>query len=100
MKSISENLYHAEQYKTENELKLRLQERQNLSVFSYRQQILEQIKWNNVILIREATACGKTTQLISIKIFLVIFNTEYWLRFLNISLMMQLNIIKVLIVML
>jgi hypothetical protein len=99
MKSISEDLHPAEEYKMENEFKVRLQERQNLSIFSYRQQILEQIKWNNVILIREATGCGKTTQLISIKIFLVIFNTEYWLRFLNISLMMQLNIIKGLIVM-
>jgi ATP-dependent RNA helicase A len=62
MESISEDLRHAEQYKTETELKFRLQERQNLPVFNYRQQILEQIKQSNVILIRGATGCGKTTQ--------------------------------------
>ncbi|UJR34291.1 hypothetical protein I4U23_021695 [Adineta vaga] len=63
MESISEDLQRSEQYKTENELKFRLQERQNLPVFSYRQQILEQIKRHNVILIRGATGCGKTTQI-------------------------------------
>ncbi|CAF0826884.1 unnamed protein product [Rotaria sordida] len=63
MESISEDLRHAEQCKIENELKCRLQERQNLPVFTYRQQILEQIKKNNVILIRGATGCGKTTQI-------------------------------------
>ncbi|CAF3771463.1 unnamed protein product [Rotaria sp. Silwood1] len=63
MESISENLRHGEQSKIENELKCRLQERQNLPVFTYRQQILEQIKRNNVILIRGATGCGKTTQI-------------------------------------
>ncbi len=62
MESISEDLRQAEQYKTENELKFRLQERQNLPVFNYRQQILEEIKRHNVILIRGATGCGKTTQ--------------------------------------
>ncbi len=65
MESISEDLRHGEQYKIENELKFRLQERQKLPVFNYRQQILEQIKSNNVILIRGATGCGKTTQVIS-----------------------------------
>ncbi|CAF3251955.1 unnamed protein product [Rotaria socialis] len=63
MESISEDLRRAEQCKVENELKCRLQERQNLPVFHYRQQILEQIKTNNVILIRGATGCGKTTQI-------------------------------------
>jgi len=64
MESISEDLHRAEQYKIENELKFRLQERHNLPVFNYRQQILEQIKRHNVILIRGATGCGKTTQVI------------------------------------
>jgi ATP-dependent RNA helicase A len=67
MESISEDLRRAEQYKNENEFKYRLQQRQNLPVFNYRQQILEQIKLNNVILIRGATGCGKTTQVISFK---------------------------------
>jgi len=65
MESISEDLRHAEQFKIENELKFRLEERQRLPVFNSRQQILEQIKRNNVILIRGATGCGKTTQVIS-----------------------------------
>lgn len=64
MESISEDLRRGEQWKMENELKHRLQERQNLPVFHYRQQILEQIKKNNVILVRGATGCGKTTQVI------------------------------------
>ncbi|CAF1504061.1 unnamed protein product, partial [Rotaria sordida] len=63
MESISEDLRHAEQCKMENELKCRLQERENLPVFTYRQQTLEHIKKNNVILIRGATGCGKTTQI-------------------------------------
>ncbi|CAF1221606.1 unnamed protein product, partial [Adineta steineri] len=63
MESISEDLYRAEQHKTNNETKFRFQERQNLPVFTYRQQILEQIKNHNVILIRGATGCGKTTQI-------------------------------------
>jgi ATP-dependent RNA helicase A len=62
MESISEDLFRAEQYKTEKEFQSRLQQRQNLPVFNYRQQILQQIKSNNVILIRGATGCGKTTQ--------------------------------------
>ena len=67
MESICEDLHHAEQSKPENELKSRLQLRQNLPVFGYRQQILEQIKTHNVILIRGATGCGKTTQVILMK---------------------------------
>ncbi|CAF1449446.1 unnamed protein product [Adineta ricciae] len=63
MESISQDLQRAEQYKTENEFKFRSQERQNLPVFSYRQQILDQIQQHNVILIRGATGCGKTTQI-------------------------------------
>jgi ATP-dependent RNA helicase A len=66
MESISEDLHRAEQYKAENDLKSRLQERQTLPVFAYRQQLLDQIKGKNVILIRGATGCGKTTQVISI----------------------------------
>jgi ATP-dependent RNA helicase A len=69
MESISEDLHRADQYKIENELKIRLQERENLPVFAYRQQILEQIKKHNVILIRGATGCGKTTQVISREMF-------------------------------
>ncbi|CAF1685673.1 unnamed protein product, partial [Adineta ricciae] len=63
MESISQDLQRAEQYKTENDFKFRSQERQNLPVFTYRQQILDQIKQHNVILIRGATGCGKTTQI-------------------------------------
>jgi len=74
MESISEDLRRAEQYKSENEFKYRLQERQNLPVFNYRQQILEQIKSHNVILIRGATGCGKTTQVISFKSFFFYIN--------------------------
>lgn len=69
MESISEDLRRAEQSKIENEMKFRLQERQNLPVFAYRQPILEQIRKNNVILIRGATGCGKTTQVFSVKPF-------------------------------
>jgi ATP-dependent RNA helicase A len=65
MESISADLRQAEQYKIDSELKIRFQERLKLPVHKYRQEILAQIKSNNVILIRGATGCGKTTQVIS-----------------------------------
>jgi ATP-dependent RNA helicase A len=63
MESISADLRHAEQYKNDSELKIRFAERFKLPVHKYRQEILAQIKSNNVILIRGATGCGKTTQI-------------------------------------
>ena len=98
MESISQDLQRAEQYKTENDFKFRSQERQNLPVFSYRQQILDQIKQHNVILIRGATGCGKTTQVILNKFHSI--STKKFFRFLNIYLTMQLNMVKVLFVIL
>ena len=94
MESISADLQQAEQYKAENELKFRLQERQKLPVFAYRQEILEQIKQHNVILIRGATGCGKTTQVIDDRLFSLLSNVDF--RFLNISSMTPLNTIKAL----
>ena len=64
MESISADLRQAEQYKNESELKIRFDERFKLPVHKYQQEILAQIKANNVILIRGATGCGKTTQVI------------------------------------
>ena len=66
MESISEDLRRTHQFKIEHELKTRYDERQRLPVFVYRQQILDQIRRNNVILIRGATGCGKTTQVFTI----------------------------------
>lgn len=76
MESISQDLFQSEQYKNENEIKFRLQQRQNLPVFNYQQQILEQIKSNNVILVRGATGCGKTTQVISF--YIILFFSQYF----------------------
>ncbi len=99
MESISADLRHAEQYKNDSELKIRFTERFKLPVHKYRQEILAQIKSNNVILIRGATGCGKTTQVIS---FLnsFFFCKKRFLRFHNLFLMMPLNKIEVLFVIL
>ena len=65
LESISAELHRAESYKIPSELKLRFDERCKLPVYHYRREILAQIKANKVILIRGATGCGKTTQVIS-----------------------------------
>ena len=57
MDSISEDLFRAEQYQCQNR-----SPHQQLPVVHYREKILQEIKANNVILIRGATGCGKTTQ--------------------------------------
>ncbi len=65
----------------ENELTFRLQQRQSLPVFNYRQQILEQIRKHNVILIRGATGCGKTTQVFQ---FTILFFRNFFFFYLKI----------------
>ena len=62
MESISEDLFRSEQFHLDNDRKDRVEHRQHLPVFRYRQEILRQIQEHNVILIRGATGCGKTTQ--------------------------------------
>jgi ATP-dependent RNA helicase A len=100
MESICADLRHAEQYKNDSELKLRLEERLKLPVNKYRQEILAQIKTNNVILIRGATGCGKTTQVFAFFQEEDFSSKNKFLRFHNLFLMMQLNKIKVLFVIL
>ena len=78
MESISEDLQRAEQYQMENELTFRLQQRQSLPVFNYRQQILEQIRKHNVILIRGATHSGKVFQ------FTILFVRNFFFFYLKI----------------
>lgn len=64
METISNDLYRAELSKNNEQMKFCLAERSKLPVFNYRQEILKQIQANKVILIRGATGCGKTTQVI------------------------------------
>lgn len=63
MESISEDLYQAEQYLHQTRIHhLPWKQREQLPVFPYRDKILDEIQRNNVVLIRGATGCGKTTQ--------------------------------------
>lgn len=64
METISMELRRAELSKNSEQVKISLAERSKLPVFNYRHEILKQIQENKVILIRGATGCGKTTQVI------------------------------------
>lgn len=64
METISTELRRAELSKNSEQVKIGLDERSKLPVFNYRHEILKQIQQNKVILIRGATGCGKTTQVI------------------------------------
>jgi HrpA-like RNA helicase len=60
---ISEDLRQREIAKTINpEMK---STRENLPVFQYKQQIVDAVEHNHVVLIKGATGCGKSTQVIS-----------------------------------
>ena len=62
MDKINEDLFQAEQFRLLNR-PINIQgDREKLPVFSSRQEIIDQINNNNVVLIRGATGCGKTTQ--------------------------------------
>lgn len=64
MEQISTDLFNewSERRKVDRELSQSLNERSKLPIFSMKEQILEAIDQNSVILIRGNTGCGKTTQ--------------------------------------
>lgn len=100
METISMELRRAQLSKNIEQLNIRLGERSKLPVTNYREEILKQIQGNKVILIRGATGCGKTTQVIPLQSNDFLDDDCCLRRFLNSFLIMLLNKIKVLFVIL
>ncbi|CAF0906923.1 unnamed protein product, partial [Didymodactylos carnosus] len=64
MESICEDLSRVQSFKfQDHEYLQRKEQRQKLPVYHYQEELLKQIERNNVILVRGATGCGKTTQI-------------------------------------
>ena len=65
---ISEDMQKVwqDRLQTDMELQQSIRERQELPVFGHKQQILDAVNDNPVVIIRGNTGCGKTTQVCSI----------------------------------